>query len=71
MQLKKLIVSNKTPPQFQHNCYNNRGDTMSQNSDGSVVIEFEADVSDVEKKIGRLKTEITNYFTGIFSTLLW
>lgn len=29
-------------------------------ADGSVVIEFDADVADVEKKIGRLKTEITN-----------
>lgn len=35
------------------------------NSDGSVVIEFDADVSDANKKIGRLKTEIQNLKTKI------
>lgn len=35
------------------------------NADGSVVIEFDADVSDANKKIGRLKTEIQNLKTKI------
>lgn len=35
------------------------------NSDGSVVIEFDADVSNASKKIGRLKTEIQNLKTKI------
>lgn len=38
---------------------------MTTNADGSVVIEFDADASDVEKKIGRLKTEIQNLKTKI------
>lgn len=35
------------------------------NADGSVVIQFDSDISDVEKKISKLKTEIQNLKTEI------
>lgn len=38
---------------------------MAENADGSVVIQFDSDVSDAIKKIGKIKTEIQNLKTKI------